>query len=227
MDLRPRLQLNRRASMRLTRLFLRADVHPNYLTTLGLASGIVAGSFMALGSRPGMLAGAFALHLSFLLDNCDGELARLRRLESRFGRRYDIAADVLVDLALWTGLGLGAFSAGAAAAPAAAAAACFGSIANGAAVVFERRKGLSTSVHKVPRVDARLRRRTLFSLLEVLAHNGDSIFLAWGMAAIGDPWLFLLCGAVFINGLWLGRLAADLVFFRARTEAARAPLEPL
>src|SRR3989344_4782763 len=94
------LGLNRRIADAFVPLLVRTPLRPNHVTTLSLVSGPFAAWLLSLGSRKWMLAGALTLQFSFILDNCDGTLARLKSMQSALGMWYDYAADLAVELAL-------------------------------------------------------------------------------------------------------------------------------
>jgi len=215
MDLRPYLQINRKISGHMTHFFVRMGVTPNFLTGLGLASGLAAGLAVSGGSRGALLVGALFLHLQFLLDNCDGELARLKSMHTRFGKWFDLISDVVVDQALWFGLFAASFMS-----PVAHTAIWFasvGSLINAGVTLRERHSGCSTSIHANRPAELK-KNKLIHSFLEVLSHNGDSILVVWIFALIGDPVVFLVCGAAFINMLWIWRTVVNfsrLVSMRA------------
>jgi phosphatidylglycerophosphate synthase len=93
---------------RLVALPLRdTRVHPNHVTTLGLAVGLGAAACYATGSAAAANVGAALYVASVLLDHVDGELARLSGKSSAIGQAYDRAADLTVRLALFAGMGIG------------------------------------------------------------------------------------------------------------------------
>lgn len=86
-------RLNRPVSARmLTPLLLRVapGLTPNTVSLLGFAVAL-AGAVCFLGGWP-LLAG-IAIHLASVLDGSDGEVARLKRVESRFGAFFDTVLD--------------------------------------------------------------------------------------------------------------------------------------
>lgn len=99
--------LIRHLSYRLTPLLARTSFTPNQITGAGLAFGVGGAWCYVQGSRSWMLTGALLLLVSYVLDNCDGEIARLKGLESRFGDRLDTFTDWLVHAVLFLALGIG------------------------------------------------------------------------------------------------------------------------
>ncbi len=79
--------------------------HPNYFTTLRLFVGVAGATAFATGAWPNL--GAALVVLSNFLDHTDGEFARMSGQTSRFGHYYDLAADALVTVGLFTGIGIG------------------------------------------------------------------------------------------------------------------------
>jgi glycosyltransferase 2 family protein len=204
------LSFNRKFSSLLTQYFVRHKFEPNHLTTAGLLLGVLAGYCFSGGTRIWLLAGALSLHLSFILDNCDGEVARIRRRVTRFGKWYDLLADVTVDVAFWTGLALGAERIGLHSHLLFwLLLAIMGSFLNMALVIWERKVGCSTSIHsffKRPKSGS----NPITVFLDYLSHNGDAILLIWFMAFLGDPRLFLVCGAIYIHVLWAMRFFINI-----------------
>ncbi len=205
------LQYNRKISAGLTARLSKTRMHPNHVTMMALVFGMIAGVCFAGGSRLWMLFGALALHVSFILDNCDGELARLKSLQTEFGKRLDVTADLMVDFALWLGLGLGAYrmledlplllmT----------CLACAGSLVNFAMVIQEKLKGVSTSIHNDAPSGVRRKPGVLSGVLDFISHNGDVITFVWILAIFASPGFFLLLGCVYMNALWITRYIINL-----------------
>lgn len=96
--------LHRRLSRPLTGLLLDTWVSPNLLTVIGISLGVAGGLMLSMPGVIAVLAAVVLLEISAVLDCVDGELARLRRAESRLGHWLDIAGDTLVHLALLAGI---------------------------------------------------------------------------------------------------------------------------
>ncbi len=99
--------LNRRLSGLVTRALVLTPIGPNHVTLLTLALGLGAAVVLSLGTESGFVAGTLLYQLSSALDGCDGEIARLKFLSSRFGEWADSAADHVSNLAFATGVSLG------------------------------------------------------------------------------------------------------------------------
>jgi uncharacterized protein (TIRG00374 family) len=94
-------------SRRISRRLVRENTSPNAVTLIALLFGLTAAGMFSLGSYAWTLAGSIVLIFSRLLDDCDGEVARLAVRESRFGAALDVMSDVIVHAAAFAGLALG------------------------------------------------------------------------------------------------------------------------
>ncbi|MFF5258820.1 CDP-alcohol phosphatidyltransferase family protein [Actinomadura viridis] len=85
-------------AIRLTRVLAsRTSVTPDQVTTVAFALGIGAAGCFTQGT-PGWLAlGALLYHLGFVLDCCDGKMARLKGCGSPFGGWLDFMLDRVRD----------------------------------------------------------------------------------------------------------------------------------
>jgi len=100
--------LNRPISSRITRLLVRFPIRPTAFTASIFVLPLVAGVFFLHGSYLSILMGAAIFQVFSILDGCDGEIARAKNLESKFGERldnlYDFLGSLIYVLALGTGL---------------------------------------------------------------------------------------------------------------------------
>ncbi|HEX4696192.1 MAG TPA: CDP-alcohol phosphatidyltransferase family protein [Candidatus Udaeobacter sp.] len=99
--------LNRPISRRITRLLLKFPVHPNALTISIFILPIIASFFLVRGHYGNIVIGAAIFQVFSILDGCDGEIARARNLESKFGERLDYFCDFAASLLYVLALGLG------------------------------------------------------------------------------------------------------------------------
>lgn len=95
-----------RLAAALVRPLYATPVHPNHLTTLGLATGLTAVALYARGGTAARFGGVL-LVLTMLVDHADGELARATGKTSPFGHAYDRVVDLIVKLGVFLGIGFG------------------------------------------------------------------------------------------------------------------------
>lgn len=95
-----------RAAAWLVQPFIHSPhVMPNHFTTLRLLVGLAGALAFADGHWPNLAA--WLIVISNFLDHTDGELARLGDKGSRFGHCFDLAADAVVTVGLFVGIGIG------------------------------------------------------------------------------------------------------------------------
>jgi phosphatidylglycerophosphate synthase len=99
--------LNRPISRGVTRLLLRFPTTPNAWTLFISPLPIVASLILLHGSYWAFLWGLVLFQVFSVLDGCDGEIARAKFLESEHGRRLDDLFDILSNILLVAGLGIG------------------------------------------------------------------------------------------------------------------------
>ncbi len=106
-DVRPRhlLPLIRHVSCRVSPWLARTPITANQITVLGTIVGLL-GVWCFLQDGVAMrLAGAAAIAFTYLCDHCDGEVARLKRIESNLGDLLSEVGGALVHGGLFLGLG--------------------------------------------------------------------------------------------------------------------------
>ena len=99
--------LNRPISSRITRLLVRFPIHPSAFTASIFVLPLVAGVFLLRGDYISVLVGTAIFQVLSILDGCDGEIARAKNLESKFGERLDNVCDFLGSLIYVLALGSG------------------------------------------------------------------------------------------------------------------------
>ena len=99
--------LIRHLSTRLTPLLLPWPITPNQITVASLVLGLIGAGLFAAGDRLVDIVGAVLLVGCYVLDNCDGEVARIKGLSSEFGARLDDIVDSVVDSCFFAALGYG------------------------------------------------------------------------------------------------------------------------
>jgi phosphatidylglycerophosphate synthase len=99
--------LNRPISSRITRLLVKFPIHPSAFTASIFVLPLVAGVFLQRGGYLSVVLGAAIFHVFSILDGCDGEIARAKDLESKFGERLDNLCDFFGSLIYVLALGSG------------------------------------------------------------------------------------------------------------------------
>ena len=89
---------------------MKTSITPNQTTTLSLLFGLGGGLACLKGDYFSILFGSFLFLICYILDNCDGEIARFRDMRSIFGMRYDTFVDWIVHTCFFICLGWGATS---------------------------------------------------------------------------------------------------------------------
>jgi CDP-L-myo-inositol myo-inositolphosphotransferase len=96
--------LNRPVSRWLSRYLVRTTVTPNQISLASWLLSCVAAGLMALSGYPALASGGVLAQLASVVDGCDGEIARLKHLQSEFGGWFDAVLDRYADAVLLFGL---------------------------------------------------------------------------------------------------------------------------
>jgi len=99
--------VNRRISLAVTRRLMNRNVTPNQMTWVSMGIGLFGALFFLLPGQSAQIAGALLFLLHSILDGCDGELARLKFMESRAGGVFDYWSDNIVHVAVFACIGAG------------------------------------------------------------------------------------------------------------------------
>src|SRR5438445_5737355 len=99
--------LNRPISRRTTRFLLKFPIHPNWWTISIFVLPLIACVFLVRGDYVSIVIGAAIFQAFSILDGCDGEIASVKNLESKFGERLDYFCDFLASLIYVLALSLG------------------------------------------------------------------------------------------------------------------------
>jgi phosphatidylglycerophosphate synthase len=97
----------RRISLALTRRLCTTRLTPNAMTLVSLAIGFAGAPFFLSAASSWQLVGALLFLTHSILDGCDGELARLKFMESRWGAALDAVGDNLVHAAVFAWMAIG------------------------------------------------------------------------------------------------------------------------
>ena len=101
--------LNRPLSLRLSRYLARTSVTPNQISFFSFILSLVAAWLFAREGYLPLAAGAVLAQIASIIDGCDGEVARLKFLESEYGGWFDAVLDRYADAMLLFGLTWHAF----------------------------------------------------------------------------------------------------------------------
>jgi phosphatidylglycerophosphate synthase len=99
--------MNRRISIPISRQLIKLPITPNMVSLFTLVVGFASGLLFASGGYWNMLAGAVLSVWASILDGCDGEVARLKLLESDFGCWLETICDYLYYLFIFAGMAIG------------------------------------------------------------------------------------------------------------------------
>lgn len=197
-----------------TPLLLRLRVTPNQITLASLAAGLVAAWCIAQGTTEDSVLGAVALLVSYILDNCDGEVARARDMRSTVGRHLDDLSDWLVHAAVFLAIGHATFEAtdeelwwwfGVAAAVGATASYL------AARIQDVRGTGHRDALHgpsadpALAQAPSGMKDRAIYIFRELF--RADFCFIVLALAGVDGLWLLLPLGAIGSQVYWLAAFA--------------------
>lgn len=203
------------ASRQLTRMFLKTPLTPNQVTGLSFILGLASACWFYQGNYIAGIVGALALQLSAWVDCVDGEIARLKFMESPLGAQLDIIGDNLVHFAVFFSIGMGAYVAtGKAWFILFGALAVVGSMGAFFLIFQDITKSKQRAGHSP------LKDNHDSSMAEKIANRDFTYFLLF-MAAIDQMGLFIIITAVGSNAFFLFLLIARRKSFIQNAEKAR------
>ena len=88
----------------MVRMLYSTPITPNQITVLSFFVGLLSMGFYVSGRSDSLVWGAIFLYGKVLLDNIDGNLARVRGTSSRVGRFLDSLTDFLVTVMIYIGI---------------------------------------------------------------------------------------------------------------------------
>jgi phosphatidylglycerophosphate synthase len=94
-------------SLRISSLLVKTPVTPNVVTLLGLIIGLFSAWQFSQGGYWGGFFGGLAFVGTSIWDCCDGDVARLKFMESDFGDKLDTTCDNLNNVFAFTGIMIG------------------------------------------------------------------------------------------------------------------------
>lgn len=102
-------RFDRSISQWLSRRLVTTALRPNHITVISTTVGLLGAWGVAAGTYGLGVLGTLLFLCATILDGCDGEIARLKFQESRFGHYFDVATDNVVHVAIFIGLVVGQY----------------------------------------------------------------------------------------------------------------------
>jgi phosphatidylglycerophosphate synthase len=94
-------------SLWMSRRLAKTAITPNGMTIISLLIGLAAAPFFLTGTPWLQAIGGLLFVAHSVIDGCDGELARLKFIESRLGGLLDFWSDNIVHVAVFSCMGIG------------------------------------------------------------------------------------------------------------------------
>lgn len=96
--------INSRISLPTSRLLVKTPLTPNMISVLINVIGMLCGVFYAIGHP---VWGALCMQAATILDRCDGEVARVKLMETKKGQWVDTISDQVTVLSFMLGVPIG------------------------------------------------------------------------------------------------------------------------
>ncbi len=103
-------RFNRKVSTLITRFLVKTPVTPNLISFSILGLAILTFLFLAKGTYPWIFLGGLLIQFMSIVDGCDGEVARLKFIKSKWGAWLDPILDRYVDTVIIAGMAYGYWS---------------------------------------------------------------------------------------------------------------------
>ena len=85
--------INRRISLRISKFLAKTNVSPNQITVMSFLLSLLSIPFFLVSSWISNIIGGLIVQLHNIVDGCDGEIARLKFMESKYGAWLDGVLD--------------------------------------------------------------------------------------------------------------------------------------
>jgi len=99
--------INRRISARISKFLVKTSLTPNMISIISFAMAAVAAYFFSIGNYLMSIIAGILTQIASIIDGCDGEVARLKGLSSKYGALFDTLLDRYADILLVIGIGYG------------------------------------------------------------------------------------------------------------------------
>ncbi len=196
---------DRSISLAVSRRLAATSITPNQMTLVAVAIGLVGAPFF-VSSRPAVqVVGGILFLLHSILDGCDGELARLKFQESRYGGILDFWGDNVVHMAIFAAMGAGLARSTGEAWPLACGAVAV--VATAASAGFVYRRTMTGRKDGPLYTSVAIHRETAVSRIADALSRRDFIYLVLIMSAFGKADWFVVLSAFAVPAFFLALLA--------------------
>lgn len=196
---------DRKISLAVSRRLAGTRVTPNQMTFVSVAIGLIGAPFF-LSSRPAIqVVGGALFLLHSILDGCDGELARLKFQESRWGGALDFWGDNVVHMAVFGAMGLGLARATGRNWPLVCGATAVAATA--ASALFVYRRTMTGKKDGPLFTSVAVQRETTISRMADALSRRDFIYLVLIMSAFGFADWFVISSAIAVPAFFLALVA--------------------
>ena len=96
--------LNRPISIKISELLLKTKITPNQISLISFIAALFGALFFYIGDYLYLVIGGFLVQLSSIIDGCDGEVARLKLVETKYGGWFDAVLDRYADAIIIFGM---------------------------------------------------------------------------------------------------------------------------
>ncbi|HEC75881.1 MAG TPA: CDP-alcohol phosphatidyltransferase [Thermoplasmatales archaeon] len=94
--------INRKISTKITKMIARYDFFtPNLMTIISFFTGILSSILFFMGM---LIPAGITTQLCSIVDGCDGEIARIKNMKTRFGGIFDALTDRMADFLIVLGM---------------------------------------------------------------------------------------------------------------------------
>ncbi len=98
--------VERPISLFISKRIVNTSITPNQITIISTLIGLIGALFISIGQGFWQIAGALLFLAHSIIDGCDGEIARIKFMESRLGGILDFWGDNLVHAAVFGAIGI-------------------------------------------------------------------------------------------------------------------------
>ncbi len=98
--------VERRISLAISKRLVNTSITPNQITIISILIGLIGAGFISISQGFWQITGALLFLFHSIIDGCDGEIARIKFMESRFGGILDFWGDNIVHAAIFCAIGI-------------------------------------------------------------------------------------------------------------------------